>query len=102
MKHHEYWDASLDEVSEQEYIHPSELEDVECAKDFISQAVQGLYGNGSLEQIERSLEEACAYLKIPFPNKELTITKKNPYFEFGVSLSKGQARVLSRNTVEGE
>lgn len=89
-----YYDEDL------EYVHVSELEDVEYAKEFLSDVVEGLYGEMSLEQMERSLEEACAYLDVPFPNKELTITKKNPYFEFGVALSKNQAQILSRTKGE--
>ncbi len=96
MDHNEYWGVDFGS----EYIHISELEDIECAKEFLAEVVEGLYGDKPLDQMERSLEEACAYLKVPFPNKELTITKKNPYFQFGVALSKHQARVLSRTTGE--
>ena len=96
MNQEEYCDYDI----ESEYVHVSELEDVEHAKEFLADVVEGLYGEKSLDQMERSLEEACAYLKVPFPNKELTITKKNPYFQFGVALSKHQARVLSRTTGE--
>ena len=96
MNYDEYWGYNPEEnISE-----VTEVEDVENAREFLEQAVNGLYGDASLEQIERSLEEACAYLKVPFPNKELTITKKNPYFQFGVALSKHQARVLSRTIGE--
>ena len=95
----EYWGAE----PQSEYVHVSELEDVEQAKDFLADVVEGLYGDKPLDQMERSLEEACAYLKVPFPNKELTITKKNPYFKFGVAISKHQATVLSRTQhVDGE
>ena len=95
----EYWGA--EPLSE--YVHASELEDVEQAKEFLADVVEGLYGTKSLAHMERALEEACAYLKVPFPNKELTIQKKNPYFDFGVALSKNQARVLSRTQhVDGE
>jgi hypothetical protein len=80
----EYW--GIDPQSE--YIHTSELEDIGQAKEFLSDAIDGLYGDAPLDQIERSLEEACAYLKIPFPDKQLTITKKHP--------DKAQGRALSR------
>ncbi len=94
MDLNEYW---VEEPTN-EYVHVSELEDVECAKEFLAEVVEGLYGDKPLDQMERSLEEACAYLKVPFPKKELTITKKNPYFKFGVALSKHQAGVLPRTT----
>lgn len=94
--HNEYWGVDFGS----EYLHVSELEDIECAKEFLSDVVEGLYGKNSLDQMERSLEEACAYLKIPFPNKELTITKKNPYFQVGVALSKHHSQVPC--TVIGE
>ena len=96
MNQEEYWDYE----PESEYVHVSELEDVECAKEFLSDVVEALYGKTSLDQMERSLEEACAYLKIPFTNRDLTITKKNPYFQFGIALSKHQAKVLCRTTGE--
>ena len=96
MDHNEYWGRDLGS----EYVHVSELEHVEEAKEFLADVVEGLYGDKSLDQMERSLEEACAYLKVPFPNKELTITKNNPYFQVGVALSKHQAKVLSRTTGE--
>lgn len=96
MNNHEYWV----EDPTSECVHVSELEDVEQAREFISEVVEGLYGEKSLDHMERALEEACAYLDIPFPNKELTITKKNPYFQFGVDLSTHQARVISRTTGE--
>jgi len=102
MKNHDEWIETYYDL-DPEFVHVSELEDVEQAKDFLSDVVEGLYGDTSLEQMERSLEEACAYLKVPFPKKELTITKKNPYFEFGVALSRHQAQVVSRTQhVEGE
>lgn len=97
MNHNECWD----EDPTSEYVHISELENFEQAKEFISEVVEGLYGEKSLDHMERALEEACAYLDIPFPDKELTITKKNPYFQFGVALSTCQARILS-TTTEGE
>lgn len=98
MNLNEQWDYE----PESEYLHVSDIEDVECAKEFLSDVVEGLYGDKTLDQMEHSLEEVCAYLKVPFPNKELTITKKNPYFKFGVGLSKHQARILYRTTPEGE
>lgn len=94
--HNEYWGVDFGS----EYVHVSELEDIECAREFLADVVEGLYGDTSLDQMERALEEACAYLKVPFPKKELTITKKNPYFNFGVALSKHQSRVLSRTKGE--
>lgn len=100
MDHNEYWGVDFGS----EYIHVSELEDIEenieQAKEFLTDVVEGLYGNKSLDQMERSLEEACAYLKVPFPKRELTITKKNPYFQCGVALSKHQAKVLYRTKGE--
>ena len=96
MNQEEHWGYE----PESEYVDVSELEDVECAKEFLADVVEGLYGNKPLDQMERALEEACAYLKVPFPNKELTIKKKNPYFDFGVAISKHQAHVLTRTTGE--
>lgn len=84
-----------------EYVHVSELEQVEEAKGFISEALDCLYGNKPLDHLEFALEEACSYLDIPFPKGKLKIEKpSNPYFEFGVAMSKHQARILSRHKTE--
>lgn len=86
--------------ADSEYVHVSELEYIDRAKDFLKDVVEGLYGDKSLAQVERSLEEVCSYLKVPFPNRELTITKKNPYFHFGLDLSRIQTEMLCRTTGE--
>ena len=70
---------------ESEYTHVSEIEAVEQAKEFLADVVEGLYGDKPLDQI---------------PNKKLTITKKNPYFQLGAALSRFQGEVLLRTTGE--
>lgn len=97
MNTEENWAYEL----ESEYSHVSELQDVECAKEFISDVLEALYGDSSLDQMENSLEEACACLKVPFPTTELKITKSNPYFEtnnpyfqVGLAISKHQAQLI--------
>lgn len=78
-----------------------ELEELEEAKEFISEALECLYGNKSLEHLEFTLQNACAYLDIPYPKGELKIKKKNQYFDFGVFLAKNQAKILNK-IPEGE
>jgi len=104
MQYHEAWVDEPYDV-ESEYVHVSELEEletkIEYAKDFLSEALEGLYGEKSLDQMERALEEVCAYLDVPFPIQELKVTKtkphlSNPYFKFGALLSQKQAQVVSR------
>jgi hypothetical protein len=87
---------------DQENLDVVELEQVEEAKVFISEALDCLYGDKPLDHLEFALEEACSYLDIPFPKGKLKIEKpSNPYFEFGVVMSKHQARILSRHKTEG-
>lgn len=89
--------------------HVDELEQVEEAKGFISEALDCLYGNKSLEHLEFALENACAYLDIPFPKEDLKVQKVNyaaphakDYFDFGASLARGQAVILNRTQETGE
>lgn len=80
--------------------HVSEIENIENAREFISEALDCLYGSKSLDHLEFALQEACAYLEIPYPKGELKIEKKNLYFEIGVAMSRHQAQVLNRTTGE--
>lgn len=104
MQHHEAW---LDEpyLVDSEYVHVSEVEELEekikWAKDFLKEALEGLYGEKSLDHAEHALEEVCSYLDVPFPGTEIKVTKQkphlsNPYFQFGTLLSHKQAQVINR------
>jgi len=110
MNHNEWLDVPYD--VDPEYVHVSELEEleenIEQAREFLVEAFKGLYGDKSLDHMERALEEVCAYLRVPFPKQELKVTKENespmyyenPYFQIGAIMSKGQARVLNRTKHE--
>lgn len=78
-----------------EFVHVSELEDLDNAKDYMKDVLDGLYGEKSLDEMERALEEVCFHLDVDFPHKLLKVQKKSPYFELGAALSRAQAKKMS-------
>jgi len=97
MNHEEYF---WGDESQGKYVHVSELDKYEDAKGFLIDVLDSLYGNKSLDDMERALEEACAHMEIPFPKGNLKVNKNNPYFQLGAAMSRTQARVLSRKKME--
>lgn len=57
------------------FIHVSELEDVYEAKKHLAAALESLYGDSTLDLLEHNLEEAFAYLGMPFPDGQLKVEK---------------------------
>jgi len=82
----------LDDIfdnSYEEYIHVSDLEKYEDAKEWVEELRHHFYNTGNLKLLENALSELGAVFDVKMPNKEPKLQKKrDPLFDFGVQLSK--------------
>jgi hypothetical protein len=57
------------------WVRSDEVPDVESVKDHMYGVLESMYKTGDVSDLERSVEEICAYLNMPFPTSDLKLKR---------------------------
>ena len=71
-----WYEPDCDVSPYDDYVHVDDLPDLDHARDHMKAVLEALYGNGSLENLESSLEEVLSILEMKLPTVNLCVRKE--------------------------